>query len=273
MGNLSKGLTLVLILTVAFSSLSLLIIEPVKAQSVNSTKEFSHLTHENFTLVPDATVLIQIQLKEGDYVEGSFEVSNFHYYPDVFNNGVLTTYRVGIKIEDAKYQTIYDYFPETHGSFNFTASNSGLYTIPCSCNYIYLVDNPIAPQLTMNFTVRGVAMQVNVLSPLTQLYTESNVRLSFTTNRFADWTSYNLDAKGNVTCDGNTTLTELSNGIHNLIIYSNDTYGNMDTKTVTFTIVEGSMFTTALIIIIAVPVVALSIVFYRRHRKTDKINQ
>ncbi len=63
--------------------------EGVTAQSAfeSSATEFTHVIYENFTLVPEKIVLLRLQLLEGDYVEGYFNVTNFHYYPDVFNNG------------------------------------------------------------------------------------------------------------------------------------------------------------------------------------------
>jgi hypothetical protein len=39
--------------------------------------------------------------------------------------------------------------------------------------------------------------------------------------------SYNSDDKANVTITRNTTLSGLSNGSHSLIVYANDTAGNV----------------------------------------------
>jgi hypothetical protein len=63
------------------------------------------------------------------------------------------------------------------------------------------------------------------------------VPLNFTINEPASWMAYSLDQQTNITISGNTTLTGLSEGSHNLIVYANDTAGNMvSSQTIYFTI-------------------------------------
>lgn len=38
---------------------------------------------------------------------------------------------------------------------------------------------------------------------------------------------YSLDGESNATVSGNTTLSGLSNGEHNVIVYANDSFGNV----------------------------------------------
>jgi hypothetical protein len=79
--------------------------------------------------------------------------------------------------------------------------------------------------------------EVSILSPLNQTYYNSSVSLIFTVDKPVNWTSYSLDGELNVTVAGNTTLTGLIDGSHSLVIYANDTLGNMGaSQTVTFTI-------------------------------------
>ena len=68
---------------------------------------------------------------------------------------------------------------------------------------------------------------VSVVSPQNKTYNESSVPLSFTVDKPASWMGYSLDGKDNITIAGNITLTELSNGNHTLIVYANDTSGNI----------------------------------------------
>ncbi len=61
--------------------------------------------------------------------------------------------------------------------------------------------------------------------------------LNFTIDETTSWMSYSLDGQANVTIAGNSTLTGLADGSHNLVVYANDTIGNMGkSDTVTFTI-------------------------------------
>jgi hypothetical protein len=68
---------------------------------------------------------------------------------------------------------------------------------------------------------------IRVLSPEWKEYTTSSVPLIFTVDEPTDWIGYSLDGQANVTITGNTTLTELSIGWHNIMVYANDTSGNM----------------------------------------------
>jgi len=79
--------------------------------------------------------------------------------------------------------------------------------------------------------------EINILSPQNTTYSTSSVPLTFTINELASWIGYSLDGQANVTITGNMTLTGLSDGQHNIIVYANDTAGNMGSSdTVYFTI-------------------------------------
>ena len=77
-----------------------------------------------------------------------------------------------------------------------------------------------------------------VLSPANATYDTTNVSLIFTVNKATSWIGYSLDGAANVTITGNTTITSISHGSHKVVVYANDTYGNMGTSnTVYFVIV------------------------------------
>lgn len=68
----------------------------------------------------------------------------------------------------------------------------------------------------------------------------ANVALTFAISEIASWMGYSLDGQGNVTIVGNTTLTGLSDGSHQVIVYADDTLGNMGaSQTVYFTVGAG----------------------------------
>ena len=68
---------------------------------------------------------------------------------------------------------------------------------------------------------------ISILSPENKSYPINNVLLTFTVSESTSWIGYSLDGQMNVTITGNTTLSELSDGSHSLIVYTNDTAGNM----------------------------------------------
>jgi hypothetical protein len=61
--------------------------------------------------------------------------------------------------------------------------------------------------------------------------------LVFTVNKPVNWTGYSLDGEANVTITGNTTLSGLSNGLHNITVYAKDEFENMAaSKTISFSV-------------------------------------
>jgi hypothetical protein len=68
---------------------------------------------------------------------------------------------------------------------------------------------------------------ITILSPLNITYHKSDISLNFTLNEKPFWIGYSLDGYPNVTITGNTILTGLSNGTHNIIVYANDVLENM----------------------------------------------
>jgi hypothetical protein len=65
------------------------------------------------------------------------------------------------------------------------------------------------------------------------------IPLNFITNEPISQSAYSLDGQENVTIAGNTTLTGLSNGAHNVTVYAWDTTGNIGaSETIYFTVTE-----------------------------------
>ncbi len=67
-----------------------------------------------------------------------------------------------------------------------------------------------------------------ILSPQNKTYTANNtIPLTFIIDGSASWIGYSLNGQTNATITGNTTLPTLPDGRHNLVVYTNDTYGNI----------------------------------------------
>jgi len=66
---------------------------------------------------------------------------------------------------------------------------------------------------------------IQITSPENETY--KKVTLNFTVNRDTEWMGYSLDNRANVTIMGKTELLNLSQGAHNIILYANDSLGNM----------------------------------------------
>lgn len=117
---------------------------------------------------------------------------------------------------------------------------------------------------------------VAVVSPENTTYATDNVSLAFTVNKQASWLGYSLDGQEIVTVTGNTTLTGLTNGLHNVTVYAKDAFGKTGaSKTVYFSIAElkpePESFPTALVAAtsgasVAVIGAVLAVYFKRRKR-------
>ena len=82
---------------------------------------------------------------------------------------------------------------------------------------------------------------ITISSPQNTTYNVDSVDLNYSVDETTDWVGYSLDSSANITLTGNTTLTGLSDGQHNVKVYANDTEGNMNSSTVWFNIDTGEV--------------------------------
>lgn len=72
-------------------------------------------------------------------------------------------------------------------------------------------------------------------------YSSNEIPLTFNINENVSKITYSLDDKSNMTITGNTTITGLSNGVHNLTIYATDYAGNIGTtQTINFNVIKAA---------------------------------
>lgn len=91
--------------------------------------------------------------------------------------------------------------------------------------------------LTAVYELQNVPMDVSVVSPKNITYTTDEVPLQFNTNQNFTASSYSLDNQENITISGNTTLTELTNGLHTITLFVEDEQANITaSETVHFTV-------------------------------------
>jgi hypothetical protein len=93
--------------------------------------------------------------------------------------------------------------------------------------------------------------------------------LVFTVNKPVNWTGYSLDGQDNITISGNTTISGLSNGLHNVTVYAKDEFENTGaSETISFS-VEVPFPTTLVAAASAatIAVVGVGLLVYFRKRK------
>ncbi len=103
---------------------------------------------------------------------------------------------------------------------------------------IYHGNYKVANSSAVNFTVDTTAPTISVLSPENKTYDSSDLPLDFSVNESVSKLTYVLDNKTNATITGNTTLTGLSYGEHNLTVYVWDIAGNIGAETINFYVQE-----------------------------------
>ena len=119
-------------------------------------------------------------------------------------------------------------------------------------------------------TTDSIPPSISDISLHGRTYTSPEVPLSFTVSENVSLVTYSLDGNDNVTIAGNTTLTGLPAGQHNLTLYAYDFAGNAGaSETVTFTVAdETKPFPTALVavalVLMAVVGVCLAVQFKKR---------
>ena len=120
---------------------------------------------------------------------------------------------------------------------NVQSLGIGEHTINIYLGFSYSIgDNPeylsVSSYLSYNFTVSPPA--ITCISPFYLTYDNNTVPLVFKTNEQLSWMGYSLDGQANLTINGNSTLTNLAEGNHSLIVYANDTFGNMGKSDMVF---------------------------------------
>jgi hypothetical protein len=116
----------------------------------------------------------------------------------------------------------------------------------------------------------STAPEITVASPENKTYYTTDVALNFTVNEPVSLMRYELDGE-TFEISGNTTLTRLSYGAHNLTVYAVDVAGNMGaSETICFTIAkEPEPFPTLLVASasgVAITGAAVCVYYYRKKR-------
>jgi N-acetylneuraminic acid mutarotase len=193
--------------------------------------------------------------------QGSYEPSNCVYDPESDN------------------WTFGADFPAGRFNFGVAVVNDMLYAIGGhTYNLPGYVETVAVNEQYTPFGYGTIPPDVAVVSPEYGSYNSSSVSLTFSVSRLALWLSYSLDGQENVTVSGNTTITGLSNGLHNVTVYAKDEFGNTGlSETALFTISvapkpqqpEPFLTTLVISIIASVAFVSLCLLVYFKKRKRE----
>lgn len=173
-----------------------------------------------------------------------------------------------------EYDKAFSDVPEGNQTIQIVAHGCGSYAdtpeeTPEGTEYFFFTSS----SCTVNFTVTA-SPKISVMSPLNDSIYSSVVPLNFTLDKEVSWLGYSIDGENNMAINGNTTIANLPNGLHNLTVYARDAYGNVGSQTASFTVEKpktGFFSSTntavAAAVITAAVCLTVGLLLCRRHRK------
>jgi hypothetical protein len=166
--------------------------------------------------------------------------------------------------------------------FKPTSPGSSAYEATWTDSVYFAIDSS-ASTPNMIPTEDSAPPNISNLSLENKTYLEPDVPLNFSVDEYTSQLTYSLDGKDNVTISGNTTLTDLSIGAHNVTVYAWDDAGNVGaSQTIDFaianvtsaTIQTSEPFSTPLVVAgsgVSVIVVGICLLVYFRKRKQTTV--
>jgi parallel beta-helix repeat protein len=152
--------------------------------------------------------------------------------------------------------------------------DSGVNNIPYVIDAQNIDKHPLTQPFSNEFYAPKFPPKIAIQSPATQQLNKSSAPLTFTVDKQVNWMGYSLDGQDNITVTGNTTISELTSGLHNVTVYAIDTFGNeASSETITFTVTLEFFPTAPVIAVSAVTVIAvgLSLLIYFKKRSAKNL--
>jgi len=161
------------------------------------------------------------------------------YYKADWQENITSAYRAD-EIYQTNFVSDFSYslnltgIPEGNHSIIVYATERGTYFASWLSFYGFSINGSSSVFFTID-----TPPSIQVLSPRIETYNATSVPLNFVLNESVAQMSYSLDGQENVTVAGNTTLSALRNGVHNVTLYAQDNYGNIgNSETIVFTVEE-----------------------------------
>ncbi len=168
--------------------------------------------------------------------------------------------------------------PDGHQSVTIYALGTGSYLTGTEIvdnlyKYLYYDSFNKTGSSIVYFTVDTSSPNISIL-PMKNATYGTDIQLAFTANEPVLNVSYALDDAGTVTVAGNSTLSGLPVGLHNVTVYAWDAAGNVGaSETVSFTVAEPESFPTVPVVAVSavsiIAVTAAGLLLYNRKRRKE----
>jgi hypothetical protein len=142
------------------------------------------------------------------------------------NDEPVSGLNVTIRVLDPSGNTIFDQTNET----NMYGQVGANFTLPGEeGTYNATVQTSIEGRTiegSVTFAIDETPPVLNIILPKNGTWVPSSVSLTFNTSEPISWVAYSLNDSANVTISGNATLSGLSSGTYNIVLYATDMAGN-----------------------------------------------
>ena len=155
------------------------------------------------------------------------------------------------------------------------ASNTTLTDLPPESHsvIVYATDSfgNTGVSSVIDFAIDVSPPRILILLPENRTYDTTDVPLTFELTEETSWMAYSLDGQKSVTIIGNVTLAVLPEGSHSIVVYANDTAGNVGvSKIIYFSIETFPVMLVVAAIAIIVIVGATLLIYFKKVKKTIK---
>jgi hypothetical protein len=204
------------------------------------------------------------------YYEADWLDKRVYLYQSKGIDDIIASYRSDPKFHYFFYSGMLSGVPSGNHSIVVHAEGGGGYPPKEMRTYIFSIYGSSSVFFTTGIPVDTTPPRITFLPIENKTCGKNDFSLNFTVSEEASKISYVLDGQKNMSINGNTTLTWLPNGYHNVTIYATDEVGNAgSSETIYFTIAKPEPFPTMIVVasVVTVAVVSVCLLFYFKQRK------
>lgn len=198
------------------------------------------------------------------------------YQGDWMPNSRWCPFPTGVDIFKGQYDFLQHNFnltdiPDGEHTLNITAQGQGGFN-ENNTEYSFVFQKTASVTFSVNTSPVHTTPVIAFQSPQNVTLTGASFLLDFTVNHSVSQMTYSLDAQAPIPISGNTTLTGLSNGQHNVTVYATDEFGNTGASDTLYFNVNAPQFpwvplAAAIAAVSAVAVGAGLTVYHKKHRQ------
>jgi parallel beta-helix repeat protein len=192
--------------------------------------------------------------------------NNIIYYNNFVNNAIQAT-AYEDKVNSWDNGSVGNFWSDYNGT---DGNTDGIGDTPYLINATNQDRFPLVNPWDPAGPIDTVPPRLTIVSPVHGVYNETSVPLTFHASEVCSSMSYSLDGQENLTVTGNTTLSGLSNGLHNVTVYAKDEFENIGaSETISFSVAEEPFPAVPVAVAsgVAVAIIGVGLLVYFKKRK------